>query len=99
MKFSVIGVPRYNQGGGYGEVTWEDGRLGGDEEIANVVRQEALLLAGERIGPHEGPYTRNRHLAEPTSACIIMVSVFTPDSVRLTGDVPKRPALPPGMKG
>jgi hypothetical protein len=99
MKFTVSGVPRRGIRLGWGEITWNDGKMEGDEPLVEAVRQEALLLVGERIGPHEGPYTRNRHLAEPTSACIIMVSLFIPNTVRFSGDVPQRPAVPDGAVG
>jgi hypothetical protein len=101
MKFTVSGLsrPRIGIGSRQGEITWNDGKMEGDDFLVQSCRQEALLLVGERIGPHEGPYTRNRHLAEPTSACIIMVSLFVPNTVTFTGDIPERPALPEGAIG
>lgn len=99
MTFTVRGVLIAKRHLGMVGVTWTDRKLTGNPEAADVVRQEALFMVGERIGPEGGPYTRNNHLAEPTSASIIMASVFLPWTLEISGDVPERPALPPGAVG
>jgi hypothetical protein len=80
-------------------VTWDNGTLGGDLDMVQLVREESLALNGIQIGPHEGPYTVRNHLREPISASLVIRGLLEPDSVRHTGDVPERPQIPPNSAG
>lgn len=80
-------------------ITWDRGRVRGDPALVEWVRSEARRLDGQRVGPEEGPYTRRGHLSSPLSACIIMAEAFLTNTVRITGDVPRRPPIPSGAIG
>lgn len=78
-------------------VSWDRGRLDGDPDLVARVEAAAQDLEGSKVGPHEGPYTFDNHLASDLSALIIMAQVLP--GATFTGEVPERPAIPEGAVG
>jgi len=97
--FRVSGMLRGSVRGAYRMVTWDNGRVIGDADAVEMVVADARLREGEAVGPIEGPTTGRRHLRSPLSALIIMSSLFDPDTLVLSGDVPERPPIPEGAIG
>jgi len=79
-------------------IEWNNGSLIGSEGIVQRVLNEARLMEGVELGPHEGPRVRTRHLASDLSALFLIMQVFADDAV-ITGDVPARPSIPEGAVG
>lgn len=78
-------------------VAWDKGVITGDQPAVEAVQAQAQALEGSQVGPHEGPYTYENHLASDLSAFIIMNQVVL--AATFTGDLPERPAIPEGAVG
>jgi hypothetical protein len=77
------------------EVTWNDGRLEGDELAVQVVESEAALYDGHELGPVCGPFTTEDHLSDPLGAVFVLLAIFD-EGAEFSGDVPEAPETEEG---
>ncbi len=89
MRYTVTGTIE----GRTFTVTYEDGRITGDEPAVRLIEATARSLEGEPVGPVGGPYTDRDHLRDPLSALFVMREAFD-EVVSATGDVPEAPDAP-----
>lgn len=75
-------------------VTWDAGKLTGDEATVDLIEIEAQVMEGRPVGWPAGPYTETKHLENPLSALALILRVIEFESAE--GDVPTLPAVPPG---
>lgn len=94
MKFTVVGNIHKRRSV---SITWEDGKLSGDEGAIRMLRQLAKEKEGELVGP-VGIYTETKHLEEGLSTLFLLKDVY--DAIaKIEGDIPEAPPLPDGAIG
>jgi len=86
MKFKAV-VP-------LGEITYDNGKLSGNQGAVHRVEFLALSLEGESVGPIPAN-TFTNHLESPLSAKIIIEMAFN-GQVSYSGNVPRIPRTPKG---
>jgi len=75
-------------------ITWEDGKLSGDEPTVGWIKYYAAAMDGHSLGPIGGPYVDHDLLQNPYVAAEIIRSMFA-GAVRMVGELPLR-ECPPG---
>lgn len=79
-------------------IQWrDDGTLGGDREVAGMLRAFAASVEGNAVGPIEGPYTYRDHLKSGLSAVMLIDGLFERVDEWI-GEVPRR-FSPPEIEG
>lgn len=68
---------------GSSSVTLDSGKLSGDLSILELLKIEAEVREGERIGITPGPYTWNDHLSSDASAFTLLEIMFGTENVEI----------------
>src|SRR5258708_31450079 len=78
-------------------LTWTDGVVtGSDKKAVAQMEQLAHDFDGALLGPPNGPYTTEQHLASPDTARMLLLMVLRYSARISAGALPRQADPPPG---